>query len=323
MIGNRSTLQFPHLIFVKEYDKSESGRYRAIYKLDWTHIENRFRQSYEKRVQQRLSQEVVDPIPTFKNALPDKYMEMTDNLRFLLDTRYKKEINRASRLSMEEWSNAGGFDTMVNDWCVVPATKFVWLAFKLLSDCPFDPNTNKFDRRHERNIASNIMLYRFWFHQTGRGLIWYRAEINKLNDMLLDDDRCRRIGIEQAQVYRDLVVSMKEHENTMSEGKWKMDSEYKTELPEKYKEETSERTDNLKKIRKIRDSVRESNVDVSFSVVPMYCVFIHNGDAYLKSANDKGISLAKDKEFDFGSNFKCMIPKEVYDAKCLMKSDLK
>jgi len=150
-----------------------------LYSLDWGSFDDRKREKFWDWVKKHHPKNGdLQYVP----SLPEKYTQAIDDLVFCLDTRYLDEIHRCSRMAFMEWSQQRHFDTSVRDMCLEPAKAYVTVAFRLICDCPFDRAAHRF-REHDwvRRIASHAMLYRFWDGQTGGGLLWDNAEMEKLN----------------------------------------------------------------------------------------------------------------------------------------------
>ena len=54
--------------------------------------------------------------------------------------------------------------------CLRVPFSYIRVAFGLLSDCIFDGGKGYWDRGNRRESAC-LMLYKFWCHQTGRGIL--------------------------------------------------------------------------------------------------------------------------------------------------------
>jgi len=233
MIGRINSLLFPRLVHIRDAKKFKSeAPYVGIYSLDWSTMENILKEKNDKKNEARRKDygeyksecsnkvpetETVEPQKPydFFPALPEKYMEYTDNLQFALTSNYRKEIIRNAKGASEEWGHERGFDTCVREYCLKSAEAHAEIAFFLIADCIYDPKTNYFDRNPEKRIALNAMLYRMWFHQTGKGLIWYRAEIPKLEESIEIYERGnqKRVNKDDYEVYWEFVIAMKKHEN--------------------------------------------------------------------------------------------------------------
>lgn len=175
-------LLFPNLYFYKDGKlKRNNGKTTKIrlYKLDWNSIEKIKQEHHDKWLKEQWN---VNPStrPKFL-TLPPEYIDIVDNFVFAIDLDYEKEIHRNSHRADEEWHVKRSFDTNVREYCLTPAISHVEVAFYLLSDCFYDEEKQWFSRHDGYgSIAKEAMLYRFWCGQTGRGLIWNRAGLNKL-----------------------------------------------------------------------------------------------------------------------------------------------
>tara|TARA_Y100000310_G_C20518570_1_gene732466 strand:+ start:93 stop:830 length:738 start_codon:yes stop_codon:yes gene_type:complete len=141
----------------------------------------------EPQTAERERAEGVDEygqVPTkYDVALPEAYDAEIKNALFLLDTEYKREIEHHTRHALLDWTQGRRFDTAVRDTCLAPAVKHVEVAFYLLSDCLFDPDTQK-RMSFERALFyywKQAALVKLWHRQTGSGLIWRNAGMHRLD----------------------------------------------------------------------------------------------------------------------------------------------
>ena len=93
---------------------------------------------------------------------------------FALDGGYLNEIRRCSQQAVQEWNVPRPFDTIIREMCLNVPQSYVNVSFSLLSDCIFDEGKGYWDRGNRRESAC-IMLYKFWCHQSGRGLLTDRS----------------------------------------------------------------------------------------------------------------------------------------------------
>jgi len=230
MIGRINSLLFPRLVYIRDAKKFKSeAPYVGIYRLDWSGMENILKEKHDKRNDGRRKAyksgysngktpeaETVEPVKPydFFPALPEKYIEYTDNLQFALTSNYRKEIIRNAKMASEEWGYERGFDTCVREYCLKSAETYVEIAFYLMADCIYDPKTNYFGRNSGKRIALNAMLYRFWFHQTGWGLIWDRANIPELEKLIeiYEKGNQKSVKMDDHGVHKEFVIAIKEHE---------------------------------------------------------------------------------------------------------------
>jgi len=115
------------------------------------------------------------------NKLPGIWDTKITELQFMLSPQYLKEIYDNVDQASLEWSSHRPFDTMVRDFCVAPAIAHVYVAFKLICDCVYDPETRFYSRDSARILFPHAMCYKFWMNQTGCGLVqdhpyWHRVE---------------------------------------------------------------------------------------------------------------------------------------------------
>ena len=123
------------------------------------------------------------------------------------------EIVRNAKRGLEEWGIYRGFDTNVREMCLNPAQELIFVAFYLLCDCLYDPETNYFYRKEDSYFAHNAMVYKFWDGQTGRGLLWFNAKMDEMerkeNWLGTDSERFR--------IENQFLADVREHEKQRNE----------------------------------------------------------------------------------------------------------
>lgn len=231
MLGRINSLLFPRLVHVKDAEnfKSESS-YVGIYRLDWSGMEKILKDKHDQKTRDKIKSledydrkypegKTSDGIPVvrpqcpsnFYPALPPQYKKVCDSFQFALTPNHRKEIIRNARRALDERGLERNFDTMMRDICLEPASTHTYVAFRLLADCIYDPETNFFDRGPFKKIAPEIMLYRMWFHQTGWGLIWEKAGIPEL-ERSLENISSEEAFSEQVRTKQFFVRAMNQHE---------------------------------------------------------------------------------------------------------------
>jgi len=180
MLGESSRLLFPRLKYLKNVQfKSHGGANKSsmrLYKLDWSKLEEIRQKDHEKW----LLEYWPDRDVPFWSSLPEKYETWVKNLTFAISDDYMKEIVRNAKRGLEEWSMHRSFDTNVREMCLKPAQEHIYIAFYLLADCLYDPETNYYYRNEDGQYAENAMVYKFWDGQTGRGLVWGNAKLDEM-----------------------------------------------------------------------------------------------------------------------------------------------
>ena len=217
-------LSFPSLVIVRNpveiVHKSKRGTHRTkrmLFKLDWSGHDERIQRIHE-RTQTKIKTKSPEreERPYIENC-PQKYTDWLNEVRFALDTSYLSEIKRMVFKAQEEWTLYRPFDTAVRDRCLRPATEFVHCAFYLLSDCLYNEDKKYWMRKRGLyGIALNIMLYKFWFNQTGGGLVGHKADMPRLHESLKDPDRLYfDTTAEEMQEIRDWLKDVDEHKATV------------------------------------------------------------------------------------------------------------
>lgn len=183
MVHHNQSLIFPRLVFSRETNfKSWSGKDTTpIYRLGWEIFDEQLFAKHaaaESRITSRL------PIP-FTHALPEKWDNWVNHFEYVIPQHCLKEIHRTAFLAFGEWGMERGFDTVIREMCLGPAIAFVNVAFSLIADCAYDKETNYFYRKEDKAILKNVLMYRFWGHQTGRGCRWFNADLHDWDARLL------------------------------------------------------------------------------------------------------------------------------------------
>ena len=112
--------------------------------------------------------------------IPEPYDSKAINLLFAPSAEYLKEIRRMSTQALLEWSTPCGFDTMAREHRLSPAIEYVRTAFWLLCDCLYDEHTHYFYRGDDKWIMRYVLGYKFWYGQTGSGLVGEHAGFETL-----------------------------------------------------------------------------------------------------------------------------------------------
>lgn len=194
---NTKNLVFPTLA-LHDFDEHDTPCGRAhVYSLDWRPLEKARRNSFDrwwkKHGKARAEKEAAegpDEYGTvqkeYNTALPAAYDAQIKNMYFLLDKEYQREIVHHARLALLEWTKDRCFDTSIRDICLEPAIKHVEVAFTLIADCLFDPDTKKrvSYKRDISNYWKHAALYKFWHRQTGSGLLWGFSGMKRLERLV-------------------------------------------------------------------------------------------------------------------------------------------
>lgn len=180
MLGIRNKMVLPQLRWVGEGPiiKGDIDSRRGIYRLDWADFDGQLR---KKREHWNQTNWPTKDYP-YKSSLPPEYDLLLRDVRFAVNQSYREEIHRNCRRAMVEWNIYRGFDTCVREMCLEPAQSHVWVAFKLLADCLYDSDAKYFHRGPEKWFLANAMVYKFWGHQTGSGLLWRNARLDELGE---------------------------------------------------------------------------------------------------------------------------------------------
>lgn len=183
MLDLKESLVFPKLRFIEKVELGQGDskpKEVPLYSLDWTYKETR---CLERHLKWNMENWPNIHIP-FKPDLPEIYDSYVKSLVFAIPGSYHSEIVRNARRGLEEWDVKRKFDTVVRDNCLGPAIEHIYVAFYLLSDCIYDRSAKYFDRNPNSILARYCLPYKFWSHQTGRGVRRNHARIHNLEGLI-------------------------------------------------------------------------------------------------------------------------------------------
>lgn len=182
MLSFHRKLYFPELKYegTRNFGSWGSSKKTSIFSINWKPFDSRLLIDHRIWVDQCHRGKPIK----FTEALPKKWDTWLNGFLFAIPEKYRDEIHRCSRLGMLEWCRALPFDTNIREMCMETAETYIKTAFKLIADCAYDSKKNYFYRGADKTVLSNVMLYRFWTHQTGRGLIWGKAGFNGITQDL-------------------------------------------------------------------------------------------------------------------------------------------
>lgn len=183
MLGNKESLVFPKLRFIEKVELKHvdsKSKEVPLYSLDWEYKEKK---CFERHL--KWNQECWPKLDIpFMPDLPQIYDTYVKSLVFAVSDSYHSEIVRNSRRGLEEWDVRRKFDTVVRENCLGPAIENIYVAFYLLSDCIYDKHTKYFDRNPNNILARYCLPYKFWSHQTGRGVRREHSRIHNLERLI-------------------------------------------------------------------------------------------------------------------------------------------
>jgi len=182
MFKPSSAFVFPHLVFIKDVSFkswSDSSKTTKLYKLDWTSYDAAIKKDYENHFVKCWPCETYAFVQTFNSY----YESILQSLRFAVPQHYMDEIRRNTQMALSEWISRP-FDTAIREMCLAPAIKYVEVAFKLLVDCAYDEDTQYFLRVDNKYVLPHMLLFRFWSHQTGSGMIMDHSDFGRLESRL-------------------------------------------------------------------------------------------------------------------------------------------
>ena len=182
-----TSLDFPRLVYVTstEFKKNTLTGAKgetSVFKLDWDSFDERGKEKHKKWNKQCWPDLNVE----FVYQFPEEYEKILKEMQFAIPSSYMIEIKRQVWQSRSEWSYVKDlhFDTSIRESCLAPSISHTRTAFYLLADCAYDKETNYYDRRHQKILYQYLMLYRFWQHQTGRGMIGIHSGFDRLEKII-------------------------------------------------------------------------------------------------------------------------------------------
>ena len=149
-------MSFPVLVRVEGRSKTSTGVPLDLYRLDWSGFE----------------------------SLPEPYESLVTETHFPLDDKYVKGVVDNAERASSEWVRAGDklYDTVIRESCMSPVAEYAACWSTLLSDF-VDSGSDDFEAMMDkRAIIRHALLYKLWLGQTGRGLVWFHAKMDQLED---------------------------------------------------------------------------------------------------------------------------------------------
>lgn len=226
MLSVFHSLFFPELVYDRDVHMASrstapigSGSHQIqLFRLDWTKMESALLQKHKDWQAQILTKSDKWNVAKkqqvqFVPGLPQPYLSIVDGFKFALNANSIKEIRRCVRCAFDEYQIIRPFDTGIRDMLLNPAISYISCAFKLLTDCLFDEVTNRWSRKIPlKMIASQAMLYRFWSHQTGSGLVREHADLDRLREVQKWTLRSTDETEETCRSISSFLESIAEHE---------------------------------------------------------------------------------------------------------------
>lgn len=181
------SLVFPKIAYVRGgkivwQSKAGTGRARRpkdieLYRLDWDAFEK------DLRREDRTGWYVRRRPDLDRSALPPRYEKMLRDATFAISPEYMLEVRRNAERALDEWETERPFDTIVREHCLEPGIAHAESAFYLLEDCLFNPELHYWLNHDtlEKRVMLEAMLLKFWTGQTGPGLVWSFAHMDRLD----------------------------------------------------------------------------------------------------------------------------------------------
>lgn len=184
MLGTRTNFVYPRLV-LKDLDISPMpphatredivARY-SMCVLDWERQEDVVRLRFEQHDARKNNPDWV-----YTPTLPEPYDTIVKAAVFAINKDFLNEITRNVQCAWKEfntWRRLGSSNLSELGWGA--GIEHLWYAFYLLGDCAYDSETNWFVRGPKKSILQFAMPFKFWGHQTGDGMIWEHAKLDRL-----------------------------------------------------------------------------------------------------------------------------------------------
>ncbi len=152
MLHKSRGLHFPNLSFIKETSFGPWGNdgTTRVYKLDWKGF----------------------------RMLPEPYDTWLRRFTFVLPNNYFEGITRCAQMANIEWGQYKPFDTAVRPY--MAGVGHVYDAFVLMADCLYDQNKDYYYRGKDKHLIRYALMAKFWFNNTGRGMVEQFAMFHKI-----------------------------------------------------------------------------------------------------------------------------------------------
>jgi hypothetical protein len=174
--------------------KFASSKHYELYRLNWDTVDEFKRNNYIKWAEARWQ----EPFPKGLFAtniasrcpatLPERYDEIVKSLVFTIPADYMAEIQHFGQIYFMERQRVRKFDTTIRDVCAEVSQAAINCAFKLLADCIYDAENMTWFRENpeaDKFVLRCLLMYKFWRENTGHGLVWGLAEMDKLKEAAL------------------------------------------------------------------------------------------------------------------------------------------
>lgn len=205
MIGHKRALRYPHLTHVKDvkFGSRSTKKRTPMYRLSW----------YDKEFVAGESPATNDSVhgEDYFLAFPPKWDTMLKEATFTIPADYVAEIRRQFIAADAIWSDSFPFDTMIREMCLEPAIAHTRVAFGLIADCLYDESTNYFYRGPFKFLIRHMLIYKFWFGQTGHGLLRRNAMFDRL-EWMVQNDTCFPNQPEERAYVQQFLDDMTDHE---------------------------------------------------------------------------------------------------------------
>jgi hypothetical protein len=133
------------------------GSHRSLYALDWS------------------EKDAIVP-PDGPGELPARWRRYLDDQHFALTTAHRAEVHRCFAMAQAERDLYRPFDTAVRDKLFSISRAYLDCALWLVADGCTAPSEDA-----DRFFLHPLMLYRVWQFQTGVGLPWFFAGLDRLD----------------------------------------------------------------------------------------------------------------------------------------------
>lgn len=177
----------------------EPAKTTPLFRLDWRRVDeykiNEYSDWINKYWRDKYPPDLQGKSPA---TLPIALDELVCDLEFAVPKSYAAEIDHFTDLYVSEARRKREMDTVIRDMCGQVRVKAMNSALKLLADCAIDRKTGGWLRSMtvnlqasdqgcwpvtiDKHILQSLLMYKFWYGVTGRGLVWEFAEFDKLKN---------------------------------------------------------------------------------------------------------------------------------------------
>lgn len=173
---------FPKLIRIGNTSEQDEFGTSYLYTLDWSEVDKQKSEKFfEWFKNYRSDFEKPKHAP---KTLPDNFEKWIKNIAFRIPENYLREIEHFSCLFQTERVRRRLFDTVIREKCLEVAEQAADCAFMMLVDCAISMQGEHIRRK----VLKSALLFKFWAHKTGNGLIKEISGVDDLKELISEDN---------------------------------------------------------------------------------------------------------------------------------------